>query len=118
MSNGLIIVPLIIGIVWMFATEGSFPSKVFTAASVLLIIVAIIMTTNITLTRMTLYEWVLLLVLIFGGTGLLARLLLAGPGKKDDTQNRELDRVDQELREKKRQLQAIEDELENMKQNL
>ena len=115
MSNGLIIVPLIIGIVWMFATEGSFPSKVFTAASVLLIIVAIIMTTNITLTRMTLYEWVLLLVLIFGGAGMLARLLLAGPGKKDEAQNRELDRVDRELREKKRQLQAIEDELENIK---
>lgn len=115
MSNGLIIVPLIIGIVWMFATEGSFPSKVFTAAGVLLIIVAIIMTTNITLTRMTLYEWVLLLVLIFGGAGMLARLLLTGPGKKDEAQSRELDRVDRELREKKRQLQAIEDELENMK---
>ena len=75
MSNGLIMVPFIIGIVWMFASGGSLPSKIFTAAGVLIIIIAIIMTTNISLVRMTLYEWVLILVLIFGGAGLLARIL-------------------------------------------
>ena len=32
-SSGLIIVPLIIGIVWMFATGASFASKVFTGFS-------------------------------------------------------------------------------------
>lgn len=77
MSNGLIMVPFIIGIVWMFASGGSLPSKIFTAAGVLIIIIAIIMTTNIRLVQMTLYEWVLILVLIFGGAGLLARILFA-----------------------------------------
>ncbi len=115
MSNGLIIVPLIIGIVWMFATEGSFASKVFTAAGVFLIVIAIIMTTNISLTRMTLYEWVLILVLIFGGAGLLARILFAGPGRRADGSARELELVDKELRDKKQQLRAIEDELEDLK---
>ena len=38
-SSGLIMIPFIIGVVWMFATGGSFASKVFTALSVLLIIV-------------------------------------------------------------------------------
>ena len=34
-SSGLIIVPLIIGIIWMFTTGANFASKVFTAFSVL-----------------------------------------------------------------------------------
>ena len=37
-SSGLIMVPLIIGVVWMFASGGSFVSKVFTVLSVILII--------------------------------------------------------------------------------
>ena len=36
-SSGLIMVPLIIGVVWMFATGGSFVSKIFTVLSVILI---------------------------------------------------------------------------------
>ncbi|MCH5254277.1 MAG: hypothetical protein J1F41_05080 [Lachnospiraceae bacterium] len=78
-NNGIVIIPFIIGIVWMFASEGSFVSKVFTGLSVLLIIVAIILTTNLRLVRVTLFEWVLILVLIFGGAGLVARILLANP---------------------------------------
>ena len=72
-SSGLIIIPLIIGIVWMFMTGACFASKVFTALSVLLIIVSVIMSTHIHLSAMTLYEWILLLVLIFGGAGLVGR---------------------------------------------
>ena len=75
-SSGLIIVPLIIGIIWMFTTGANFASKVFTAFSVLLIIVSVIMSTHIHLSSMTLYEWILLLVLIFGGAGLVAKVLL------------------------------------------
>lgn len=112
-NNGLIMVPFIIGIVWMFATEGSFPSKVFTAAGVLLIIVAIIMTTDISLMRMTLYEWVLILVLIFGGAGLLARILFATRGEEKRAQRIQ----EQRLNDTDRKIRAIEDELERMKRD-
>lgn len=77
LGNGVIMVPFIIGILWMFGSGGSFLSKLFTIASVVIIIVAIIMTTNISLVRISLYEWVLILVLIFGGAGMVARLLLS-----------------------------------------
>lgn len=77
MNNGMILIPLIIGIIWMFATGGSFVSKVFTGMSVLLIIAAIVISTHISLASITLYEWVLILVLIFGGAGMLAKILLA-----------------------------------------
>lgn len=83
-SNGMIMIPLIIGIVWMFASGGSFISKVFTGLGVLLIIVSLILSTNISLVHMSLYEWVLILILIFGGAGLLAKILLANPKILDD----------------------------------
>lgn len=110
MSNGLVMVPFIIGVVWIFASEGSFPSKVFTAAGVLIIIMAIIMTTNLRLVRITLYEWIVILVLIFGGAGMLARILLAN--RQTDKEQR-VD--DARMQQTSARVDAIEAELERMK---
>lgn len=112
MSNGLIMIPFIIGVVWMFASEGSFASKAFTAAGVLIIILAIIMTTNIYLVRITLYEWVLILVLIFGGAGLLARILFAGRHTSEPPQS-----TDPRIEQTNARVRAIEDELDRMKKD-
>lgn len=84
MTSGLIVVPLIAGIVWMFVSGASFPSKIMTGVGVLLILVSVIASTNIHLMSMTLYDWVLLLVLIFGGAALLAKVLLVGDYKDDE----------------------------------
>lgn len=84
MTSGLLVVPLIAGIVWMFVSGASFPSKVLTGVGVFLIIAAIIASTSIHLVSMTLYDWVLILVLIFGGAGLLAKVLLVGDYKDDE----------------------------------
>ena len=84
MTSGLLVVPLIAGIVWMFVSGASFPSKILTGVGVFLIIVAIIASTNIHLVSMSLYDWILLLVLIFGGAGLLAKVLLVGDYKDDE----------------------------------
>ena len=113
MSNGLIMIPFIIGVVWMFASEGSFASKAFTAAGILIIILAVIMTTNIHLTRITLYEWALILVLIFGGAGLLARIFFGNRRHAAKEQPPEDARIEQT----RARVDAIEDELERMKKN-
>ena len=63
-SSGMVVIPLIIGIVWMFMTD-SFASKVFSALAGLLI-----------------------LVLIFGGLGFVGRVLLADR-KNDEVDPRE-----------------------------
>lgn len=110
MNNGLIMIPFIIGIVWMFASGGSFWSKVFTVTSVLLIIAAIILSTRIYLERLTLYEWVLILVLIFGGTGLAARVLFVIPRK-----NRYEKEEDQKVIEAQDKMREIEKEIEQIK---
>ena len=113
-SSGLIMIPFIIGVVWMFVTGGSFASKVFTALSVLLIIVSIIVSTRIWLVRITMYEWVLILVLIFGGAGLVAKVLFANNKSERATGKKDKD----DAYDFKKQAGSIDDEIERMKKNM
>ena len=109
MTNGMIMIPFIIGIVWMFASGGSFLSKVFTGLSVLLILVAIILTTNLSIVRLSLYEWILILVLIFGGAGLVAKTLLA-TSKKDvepESDNRDIRELQYKMNDIEKEIQQI-----------
>lgn len=87
-NSGLIMVPFIIGIVWMFATGASFLSKLFTVLSVILIVASIIMNTSIHMVSVTLYEWVIMLVLIFGGAGFVAKVLFSDAYKGEKRKKR------------------------------
>lgn len=114
MNNGMIMIPLIIGIIWMFASGGSFISKVFTGMGVLIIIAAIVISTNISLVHVSLYEWIIILVLIFGGLGILARILLASRAaeKEKKADKEEIDdnkKIAREIEDK------IDKEIEQMK---
>lgn len=111
MNSGMIMIPFIIGIVWMFASGGSFISKVFTGLGVLLIIVSLILSTNISLVHMTLYEWMLILILIFGGAGLLVKILLANPRIMDDGAGFD----DSNVHDRKYNSREIEREIERIK---
>lgn len=109
-SNGLIMLPFIIGIIWMFASGANFLSRVLTGAGVLFIIIMVIMNTNISLVTITLYEWVMILILIFGGIGLLARVLLVNPDKENKRSSGYGSR-----REKSIYTNDVEKELERLK---
>lgn len=76
MKSGMVIVPFIIGIVWLFASPKSIAAKLYMAAATLIIVASVIMTTDFHLLTMTLFDWILLLVLIFGGLGMILRVLL------------------------------------------
>lgn len=78
LNSGLVIIPFIIGIVWLFVRPSSFGAKLVVGLGILIIIVSVIASTTISLPRITLYEWILYVVLIFGGAGLLARALFGG----------------------------------------
>ncbi|MBD5522605.1 MAG: hypothetical protein HDR03_15510 [Lachnospiraceae bacterium] len=110
--SGMIMIPFIIGIVWMFASGGSFLSKVFTGLGVLIIIVSLILSTNISLVHMSLYEWVIILILIFGGVGLLAKILLANPKQFADEDS---DSVSVRELEERRKILEVEREIEQIK---
>ena len=111
-SSGLIMIPFIAGIVWMLASDGSFASKVFTVLSVILIITSVILTTNIYLTHMSLFEWIVILVLIFGGAGFTGKVLFAGgSGKKDSPKKR--NNKDDDIT-----TSSVDEELENIRRNM
>ena len=80
-NSGLVIIPFIIGVIWLFAKPGSFGAKLVIGLGFLLIIVSVIASTTIRLQRLTLFEWILYLVLFFGGAGLLLRALSGGNKK-------------------------------------
>ena len=106
-SSGLIMVPLIIGVVWMFATGGSFVSKIFTVLSVILIIASIIASTRIWLVSITMYEW----ILILGGAGLVAKVLFAN-------NKSEKSKKDKSEQTGGSYTSSVDDELDKMKKNM
>ncbi|MDD6571927.1 MAG: hypothetical protein PUF12_05985 [Thermoflexaceae bacterium] len=78
-ASGLTIIPLIIGIVMIFLNPDAFLGKLVTALGFIIIIVSIIASTHFYLPKITLFEWILYLVLIFGGLALVVRVLFAKP---------------------------------------
>ena len=82
-NSGLIVVPFIACIVWLFVNPDSLWAKICLGLSVILIIAAIIMSTRLHMRSTTLYEYLLMLVFIFGG-GALVLKVISNPKYKDD----------------------------------
>ncbi|MCI6498635.1 hypothetical protein ACTNBM_07995 [Lachnospiraceae bacterium HCP1S3_C3] len=74
--GGLVVVPLLAGICWVFAKPDSIFAKALIVIGVVIIIASIIMGTHLTLPSMSLYQWLIMLVCIFGGFTLVMRVLL------------------------------------------
>ena len=74
-NSGLIVVPFIATIIWLFVNPDSFLAKICVGLSVILIIAAIIMNTSFYFQRTSLYEYLLMLVFIFGGGAMVLRVL-------------------------------------------
>ena len=70
---GLVILPLIFGIIWMFYNPKSLWAKILSAVGGILIVVSVIMNTGITLQHMTLFDYKIIIGLIAAGIGLLFR---------------------------------------------
>ncbi len=87
-NSGLIVVPFIATIVWLFVNPDSFVAKIAVGLSVILIIAAIIMNTSFHFRPTSLYEYLLMLVFIFGGGAMVLRVLCdpkySDKDKKDD----------------------------------
>lgn len=81
--TGAVFVPFIVGIIMVFAKPESFLSKLVAGLGVLIILVSIIMSVNIRLETISLYEWLLYIVAIFGGLGLVCRIVFTKP-KNDE----------------------------------
>ena len=106
LNSGMIMIPFIIGIIWMFASGASFASKLFTALSVIL-------NTNIYMVSISMYEWVIMLVLIFGGAGFVAKVLFSDAYKEEKHKGKKKDAAGEDSTQ-----DSLDEELERMKKGL
>lgn len=76
--SGLITIPLIIGIVMLFFAPKSFWSKLVTVLGMLVLMIGIISSTHIEFRETSVFIYVMMLVLTFGGFAMVMRVLLLG----------------------------------------
>lgn len=79
--DGLIFVPLIASIVFLFY-KYNLVSKICCILSVILIIVNVIMNLQLYWTATSLFATIVIFILLFGGAALVARVLFANPSGK------------------------------------
>lgn len=72
-SSGLVIVPLIVGIVWMFYNPKSIVAKVVAILGGVLIIASIIASITIRFTTTSLFDYIIMIALMASGCGLLLK---------------------------------------------
>lgn len=118
MPSGLVIVPFIIGIVWIFISEGSIAAKIFTVISILFIIAAIIMNTTFWVDRMTMFDWILILTMIFGGGAVCFTILFKDPFPVEGKNSPEAEKYKKEAEEEAKKVKNLEKELEALKKTV
>ena len=114
MPSGLVIVPFIIGVVWMFGSNGSFIPKLFTALSVLFIIAAIILNTRFWVDTMTMFDWILILTMIFAG-GTMVAMVLFKDHDLETEKNKEVEKYKKMAEDEGKKADELEKELEAIK---
>ena len=72
-STGLIVIPLMFGVAWLFYNPKSFVAKLITVFGAIAIIGAIILSLRITFTTTSLFDYLIMILLIASGTGMLLR---------------------------------------------
>ncbi len=80
-SSGLVVVPLLIGIIWLFFDFKSKIAKIIIALGFIFIITTVIMSIKIYFMATSLFDYILMLGLAAAGAGL---LLKAIAGKKNE----------------------------------
>lgn len=73
MGFGLVILPLIFGVIWMFYNPKSIWAKILSILGAIFIVVSIIMNTGIHLMAMSLFDYIIIIGMIAAGIGLLFR---------------------------------------------
>jgi hypothetical protein len=77
--GGLVVVPLLAGIFWLFINSDSIGAKILIVLGIVIIIASIIAGTRFVFGSRNLYEYLLMLIFICGGSGLTLRVLFAKP---------------------------------------
>ena len=74
-NSGIVMVPFIFSLIWLFI-KTNMASKVALVLSVILILASLIQSTRFYIQYLSLFDWVVMLVLIFGGMAFIAKSML------------------------------------------
>ena len=83
LGAGLIVVPFIAGIIWLFINVDSFGAKLLTVLGIVVILASIIANIQFIFRATSLYVYLIMLVLIFGGAALVGQVLFRWPKDED-----------------------------------
>ena len=83
LGAGLVVVPFIAGIVWLFLNVDSFGAKLLTGVGFLIIIASIISNIRFIFRAVSLYAYLVMLIMIFGGGALVGQVLFQWPKDED-----------------------------------
>lgn len=81
---GLVVVPFIGGIIWLFLNVDSVGAKLLTGVGLLIILASIISNIRFMFRAVSLYAYLLMLILIFGGGALVGQVLFRWPNDEDE----------------------------------
>ena len=80
---GLIVVPFIAGIIWLFLNVDSFGAKLLTVLGLVIILASIISSIQFMFRATSMYVYLIMLILIFGGAALVGQVLFRWPKDED-----------------------------------
>ncbi|SCH22844.1 Uncharacterised protein [uncultured Clostridium sp.] len=81
---GLIVVPFIAGIIWLFVNVDSFGAKLLMVLGIVVILASIIANIQFIFRATSLYVYLIMLILIFGGAALVGQVLFRWPKDEDE----------------------------------
>ena len=81
---GLIVTPFIAGIIWLFVNVDSFGAKLLTVLGIVVILASIIANIQFIFRATSLYVYLIMLILIFGGAALVGQVLFRWPKDEDE----------------------------------
>lgn len=110
--TGMITIPLIIGIVMLFFAPNSVLSKIVTALGLLIIILGVISSTTLRFRTTNAFNYVLMVILIFGGAAMILRILLVGTYSDKTSEKYEKKEA------RKKSSKSVDDMLEEMKNDM
>lgn len=70
LSTGLVVIPVMIGIIWLFNNPKSILARIITFAGAVFIVASIILTIRISFTLTTMFDYVIMMLLLAAGIGL------------------------------------------------
>ena len=78
MTTGMVLIPFIFGIGLIFYNVRNYLGWALAVGSIIAMVAGVIASIQLTMTRMSVFELLVILVLLFGGLGLFLRSLRAG----------------------------------------